>query len=69
MRTAASRAADVRERIRRILGALAPEDLEDRVAPVKCNKHPDSIWCDTTEYAVPAYGVPEDPVPGPEGDE
>jgi hypothetical protein len=55
-----TRAADVRERVRRLLGALAPEDLEDRIAPVKCSKHPDHGMCGTEDYAVPFYAAPED---------
>jgi len=47
----------VRERLDRFLHALALEDLEERVAPVKCNKHPDSPEC-MDYYGVPAYGVP-----------
>jgi hypothetical protein len=63
---APGRAQDVRERVRRVLAALRPEDLEERIAPVKCNKHPDSIEC-ATDYGVPRYAVPEYGTPPPEG--
>jgi hypothetical protein len=61
--------AEVRERLAWVLRALAPEDLEDRVAPVKCNKHPDSDACGVDMYAVPGYGAPDDSFPDPEGGE
>jgi hypothetical protein len=54
----------VRERVRRALAALQAEDLEERVAPVKCNKHPDAPECTedygVVRYAVPEYGTPSD---------
>jgi hypothetical protein len=54
------RSAEIRGRLARILAALSAEDLEERVAPVKCAKHPNNSYCDTTEYGVVDYGVPED---------
>jgi hypothetical protein len=50
----------VRDRLRRVLGALSPEDLEERVAPVKCNKHPDHSEC-MDVYGAPRYAAPEPP--------
>jgi hypothetical protein len=55
----------LRARLREILRSLDPEDLEERVAPVKCQKHPDSPECDVVEYGVPLYMCP--PPPRPEG--
>jgi len=58
----------VRSRMRALLANLRPEDLEERVAPVKCEKHPDSPECgmdygvplyDAPAYGVPDYGAPE----------
>jgi hypothetical protein len=57
------RGDDVRDRVRRAIAALDVEDLEERVAPVKCNKHPESPECGDY-YGIPPYGAPEPP---PEG--
>jgi hypothetical protein len=56
------------ERVRQLIAALRPEDLEERIAPVKCSKHPDSPECGSTDYGAPlyeapAYGVPDYGVP------
>ena len=51
----------VRDRVRRLIEALESEDLEERVAPVKCSKHPDAPECIPPyglDYGVPAYAVP-----------
>jgi len=53
------RDGSMRERVLRLIAALRPEDLEERVAPVKCSKHPESPECDSTDYGVPPYGAPE----------
>jgi hypothetical protein len=47
----------VRRRVAEILRALESEDLEERVAPVKCAKHPDRSEC-MSDYGVIRYGVP-----------
>ena len=47
----------VRRRIAELLAALSAEDLEERIAPVKCAKHPDHADC-TSEYGTVDYGVP-----------
>ena len=57
---------DVRERLAALLRSLDAEDLEERVAPVKCAKHPDSMEC-ATEYGVLLYGAPAEPPPGEGG--
>ena len=57
---------DVRTRVQRVLASLTAEDLEERVAPVKCEKHPDSPECGTVDYGVPPYGVPEYGTPTPD---
>jgi len=61
-----SRERDVRERLRRALAMLEIEDLEERVAPVKCAKHPDSPEC-TYDYGAPRYAVPDYGVDTPDG--
>jgi len=57
-------AARFRSRVDRFLQGLRAEDLEERIAPVKCDKHPDSPDCGGEDYAVPMYGDPT-----PEGGE
>jgi hypothetical protein len=52
----------VRQRLERLLRALDAEDLEERVAPVKCAKHPESPACGE-DYGVPLYG---EPAPAPD---
>jgi hypothetical protein len=64
-----TRETAVRDRLRRLIASLDTEDLEERLAPVKCEKHPDSDECTSVdygapEYAVPAYGEPDYGVPG-----
>jgi hypothetical protein len=55
----------VRERLARLLRSMELEDLEERVAPVKCAKHPDNPACDTADYGVPLYMAPSPETPPP----
>jgi hypothetical protein len=63
----AARAEMIRDRMARLLRSLELEDLEERVAPVKCAKHPDNPSCmednGAPVYGEPAYGAPT-PTPG-----
>ena len=61
----APRSEAIRERLARVLRALELEDLEERVAPVKCAKHPDNPSC-MEDYGVPVYAEPAYGVPPPE---
>jgi hypothetical protein len=60
----AARAEAIRDRMARLLRSLEPEDLEERVAPVKCAKHPDNPSC-MEDYGAPVYGEPAYGVPPP----
>jgi hypothetical protein len=51
----------VRERMARLLRSLRAEDLEERIAPVKCAKHPDHPDCYADDYGVPLYLAPSPP--------
>jgi hypothetical protein len=55
----------IRKRVERVLEALRGEDLEERVAPVKCNKHPEHPDC-MSDYGVIWYGGPEYGTPDPD---
>jgi hypothetical protein len=63
---ARDRQREVRERVRRVLETLEAEELEERVAPVKCSKHPDSPEC-TYDYGAPRYAVPDYGAETPDG--
>ena len=63
----AQRGPAVRERLARLLRSMELEDLEERVAPVKCAKHPDNPSCDTSDYGVPLYLSPMPERPPPDG--
>jgi hypothetical protein len=52
------RDGSMRERVLGLIAALRPEDLEERLAPIKCSKHPDSPEC-ASDYGIPPYGAPE----------
>ena len=54
----------VREKVAALLRALEADDLEERIAPVKCGKHPDHLECGVAAYMVPAYGAPPPDAPG-----
>ena len=60
----AERAEAIRGRLARLLRSLELEDLEERVAPVKCSKHPDNPTCGD-DYGAPVYGEPAYGVPPP----
>ena len=47
------------DKIDQVLAGLKVKELEQRIAPVKCEKHPDAPEC----QVVAMYGV--DPDPGP----
>jgi hypothetical protein len=46
------------DKIDEVLTGLEVEQLEQRIAPVKCEKNPDAPEC----QAQPMYGVDPDPV-------
>jgi hypothetical protein len=52
---------EMRERIEAVLRGLEVRTLEERIAPVKCDKNPDAPEC----APVARYGVVEDPDPEP----
>jgi hypothetical protein len=54
----------MREKVEQVLRELEVRALEERIAPVKCDKNPEAPECGiVAEYGVsPMYGVEEDPV-------
>ena len=52
----------MREHVDQVLAGLEAEQLEERIAPVKCDKNPEAPECQMVSlYGIePAYGV-EDP--------
>jgi len=65
--TDSGRGPAVRERLARLLRSMELEDLEERVAPVKCAKHPNHPDCDMSDYGVPIYLAPMPETPPPDG--
>ncbi|MFH1811294.1 MAG: hypothetical protein ABIJ09_21320 [Pseudomonadota bacterium] len=49
---------EMRTKIDSVLRDLEVQELEERIAPVKCDKNPDAPEC----APVARYGVVEDPV-------
>jgi len=48
------------DKIEEVLAGMKAEALEDRIAPVKCEKNPDAPECQVvTFYGVTDYGIPD----------
>ena len=48
------------DKIDEVLAGMDAQALEDRIAPVKCEKNPEAPECQmVTFYGVTDYGIPE----------